>query len=278
MTKDYFNILGVAAGASEEEIKKAYKRLAMKHHPDRGGDQAKFQEIQEAYDVLTNPQRRGQWEQERHFGQGGHPGGFTFNFGFGQNIDDIIRQFHGGHNPFGGFQQPQRNRDLRVVLDLDLASTLEKQNRQVNIRQGNGVNKTVDIEIPRGVMSGMQMRCQGLGDQSNSNLPPGDLYVDFRVHPHPEFQFNGINLYKNLQINCLDAILGIQSTVNGLDGRVFDINIPAGTQSGTKFRIPGQGLWDVNQPIRGDLFVEVSLQVPQVLTKEQIERLQQLVK
>lgn len=277
MTKDYFNILGVAPDANDEEIKKAYKRLAMKHHPDRGGDQAQFQSVQEAYDVLSNPQRRAQWNQERQFEQAGHPGGFHFNFGFGQNIDDIIRQFHGGGNPFG-FRQPQRNRDLRVVIEVDLASTLEKQSRQVNIRQSNGTSKTVDIEIPRGVMTGMQMRCQNLGDQSNPNLPPGDLYVDFNVHGHPDFQVNGIHLHKTLSINCLDAILGSKENIVGLDGRTFDITIPAGTQAGTKFRLPGQGLWDVNQPIKGDLFVEIALQVPRDLTSDQLSRLQQLVK
>lgn len=275
--KDYFNILGVAENATEDEIKKAYKRLAMKHHPDRGGDAAKFQEIQEAYDVLTTPQRRSQWNQERQFGEhGGQPGGFHFNFGFGPNIDDIIRQFHG--HPFGGFRQQQKNRDLRIVIDVDLVSTLDKQNRQINIRQTNGTNKTVDIEIPRGVMTGMQMRCQGMGDESISNLPPGDLYVDFKVNPHSDFTNNGINLHRTLNVNCLDAILGCRVTVSGLDGRVFDINVPPATQHGTKFRIPSQGLWDVNQPIRGDLFIDVALQVPRAVTQEQLNQLRQFTK
>jgi len=273
--KDYFNTLGVNANASDDEIKKAYKRLAMKHHPDRGGDQAKFQEIQEAYDVLSTPQRRAQWEQERQFGQGG-PGGFQFNFGFGpQGFEDIFQHFQGGH-PFS-FRQPAKNRDLRVRLEIDLQATLEKQSQQINIRQNNGVNKTVDIEIPRGVMTGMQMRCQGIGDHSNTNLPPGDLYVEFFVRPHPDFQVNGIHLTRSLKINCLDAILGTTENINGLDGKVFEINIPPGTQPNTKFRLASQGLWDVNQPIRGDLFVEIILQVPTALTAEQLNKLQQLV-
>ena len=274
--KDHFKTLGVAADASDDDIKKAYKRLAMKHHPDRGGDQAKFQEIQEAYDVLTTPQKRAQWEQEQHFGGGGggHPGGFHFNFGFGgADINDIFRQFQGGHP----FRQAPRNRDLRVVLEIDLAATLERQNQQVNIRHNNGTSKTVDIEIPRGVMTGMQMRCQGHGDHSNTAIPPGDLYVEFRVRPHPEFQIAGIHLTRTLSVNCLDAILGSSATIKGLDGKVFEITIPPGTQGNTKFRLAGQGLWDVNQPIRGDLFVEVSLQVPLAPTVEQLNKLQQLV-
>ena len=133
--KDYFNILGVGADASEEDIKRAYRTLAMKHHPDRGGDQAKFQEIQEAYSVLTDPQKRAEWEMHRNgnpFGQG-MPGGFHFNFNFGGpgqpfDINDIFGQFNG--DPFQGFRQQQRrNRDLKVVVDLDLASTLEPQKK-----------------------------------------------------------------------------------------------------------------------------------------------------
>lgn len=276
--KDYFNTLGVDANASDEDIKKAYKRLAMKHHPDRGGDQAAFQEIQEAYDTLTTPQKRAQWEQERQFGAGGGGGGFGFNFGFGgHDINDIFRQFHAGGHPFGSFRQQAKNRDLRVVLEVELASTLEKQNQQININQGNGTNKTVDIEIPRGVMTGMQMRCQGHGDNSNPNIPPGDLYVEFRVRPHPTFHVAGIHLTRTMTINCLDAILGTSMVINGLDNKVFEITVPPGTQHNTKFRLAGQGLWDVNQPIRGDLFVEVVLQVPLAPTVEQLDKLQQLV-
>ena len=274
--KDYFKTLGVDENASDDDIKKAYKRLAMKHHPDRGGDQAAFQEIQEAYDVLTTPQKRAQWDQERQFGAGG-PGGFHFNFGFGgQDINDIFRQFQSGH-PFGNFRQAMKNRDMRVVLEIDLASTLQKQNQQINIQHSNGTSKTVNVDIPRGVMTGMQMRCQGHGDHSNTSIPPGDLYVEFRVRPHPEFQISGIHLTKVLTINCLDAILGSSATIVGLDSKVFEITIPPGTQNGTKFRLAAQGLWDVNQPIRGDLFVEILLQVPLAPTADQLDKLQQLV-
>lgn len=274
MTKDYFTILGVAAGVSEDEIRKAYKRLAMKHHPDRGGDQAKFQEIQEAYDVLTNPERRARWEHERQFGnQQHHPGGFHFNFGFGPggpNFEEIFRQFHGGQ----GFRQ-MRNRDYRVTVEVDLSSTLQKQIIHVNVQQANGTNKTVEVEIPRGIQTGMQMRCAGHGDNSINNVPPGDLYVNFQVRPHPEFQIEGINLIKPVRINCIDAILGTRIELKGLDGKMFDINVPSATQHGTKFRIPGQGLWDVNQPVRGDLQIEVSLQVPSGVSHEQLQRLQE---
>lgn len=269
--KDHFNTLGVSPTASEDEIKKAYKKLAMKHHPDRGGEQAKFQEIQEAYDTLSNPQKRAQWEQEKHFGGAGGPGGFSFNFGFGPDINDIFRQFTGG-----GFRQPQRNRDIRLGIEVDLESTLDEQTHHINVQHSNGVNKTVEVKIPRGVQTGMQMRFSGKGDHSINNLPPGDLYLEFRVRQHPDFKINGIHLTKLVTMNCIDAILGCKITVTGLDGKTFEIQTPPATQHGARFRIPDQGLWDINQPVRGNLFVEVALQVPAAPTSEQLTKLQQL--
>jgi len=278
---DYFNILGVNAGASDDEIKKAYKKLAMTHHPDRGGDQGKFQQIQEAYSILSDPNKRAQWEHERQYGGagggfagGGFPGGFHFNFG-GGDINDILRQFHGG-GPFARQQQPAKNRDLRVGIELELASTLETQKHHINVQNLNGGVKTVEIEIPRGVQSGMQIRYTGHGDNSIGNLPPGDLYIDFRVRGHPDFQVNGLDLIKSVKINCIDAIIGYKASVYGLDGTQFEINIPSGTQQNAKFRIPSQGLWDVNQPIRGDLLLEIGLIVPSNVTASQLENLEKI--
>lgn len=270
--KDHFKTLGVDQNASDDDIKKAYKKLAMKHHPDRGGEQAKFQEIQEAYDTLSNPQKRAQWNQERQFGAAGGPGGFHFNFGFGQDINDIFQQFANG-GPFG---RQVKNRDLRMGIEIDLESTLSEQTHHINVQHMNGASNVVEVKIPRGVQTGMQMRFAGKGDHSNNGLPPGDLYIEFRVRPHRDFKTNGIHLTKLTNLNCIDAILGSTITVTGLDGKVFEINTPPGTQHGSRFRISGQGLWDVNQPIRGDLFVEVALQVPTAPTADQLAKLQQL--
>jgi DnaJ-class molecular chaperone len=272
--KDHFNTLGVAPDASDEEIKRAYKKLAMKHHPDRGGDQAKFQEIQEAYDTLSDSQKRAQWEQEKQFGGGGGgPGGFHFNFGFGPDINDIFRQFTGG-----GFRQPPRNRDLRLAMEIDLVSTLEEQKHHINVQHYDGNQSVVEVTIPRGVASGMQMKFAGKGDHSNKSLQPGDLYIEFRVRQHPEFRINGIHLTKTVTMDCIDAMLGAKINVTALDGKEFEINTPPATQHGSRFRINGQGLWEVNRPIRGDLFVEVALRVPVAPTSEQMAKLQQLNK
>lgn len=276
--KDYFNILGLQPNANEDEIRQAYKRLAMKHHPDRGGDQSQFQEVQEAHSVLTDPQKRQQWEQQRAFGQAHHhPGGFGFHFNFGPDINDVMNQFHSGAFFGQGFHRPQRNRDLRIHLDLDLASTLSTQQKTIEIKHQDGTTNTVQINIPRGVQNGLQMRLSGHGDHSNKSVGPGDLYIDFRITDSHGFIVNNINLSKKLELNSVDAILGTNVTIQGLDGRQFNLVIPPGTQHATQFRFAGQGLYDINQPIRGDLFFEIALVTPSKLSQQQLDSLKKYI-
>lgn len=278
--KDYFTILGVNAEASEDDIKRAYRTLAMKHHPDRGGDQAKFQEIQEAYSVLTDPQRRAEWEAQRHgnpFGQG-MPGGFHFNFNFGGpgqgfDINDIFNNFNG--DPFAGFRnQQRRNRDLKVIVDLDLVSTLEPQKKHISVKHINGTRHTVTIDVPKGVNSSVQMKYAGHGDHSYADLPPGDLYIQFRVHGHPEFGVEGLDLIKPIKLNCIDAIVGANLRVQGLDGKEFDVTVPQGVQNGFRMRIGQQGLWALDHPVRGSLILQIELMVPTDYTAEQLQILE----
>lgn len=272
--KDYHSILGVASDASEEEIKRAYKKLAMKHHPDRGGDQAKFQEIQEAYATLTDPERRAQWERSKFAQQNGGPRN-QFNWFESNDINDIINQFTG----FGGFRQAQmRNRDLRTQIAVTLASTLEAQKQHVEIKYSNGTSKTIEINVPRGVQNGVQMRCAGLGEHTIPNLPPGDLYVDFFVHPNSDFRVEGINLVKTFHLSCIDAMLGFEATVKNLENNEFSVKIPAGTTHGTKFRLPGHGLWQLNHPVRGDLLIEIDIIIPKTISKEQYQQLKSITK
>ena len=278
--KDYFKILGVEPTASEDDIRSAYKKLAMKHHPDRGGDQSVFQDVQEAYSTLSDPNKRAQWDQQRHFQQHGHPGGFGFQFNFGGHdpFHDIFRQFHEQAHFNFHRQQAQQNRDLRASIQVDLASTLSEQTKYIDIKNQDGSNRTVQVKIPKGVQTNMQMRFAGHGENKFSNLPPGDLFVEFIVIPDPNFAVNGINLMTKIKVNAIDAVTGYKTTTKGLDGRVFDITIPSGTQHGTQLRLSGQGLYDINNPRRGDLFVEVLIDVPRNITTEQVERLLELVK
>jgi DnaJ-class molecular chaperone len=270
--KNYFQTLGLEESASDEDIKRAYKRMAMQYHPDRGGDVSQFQEIQEAYDTLTNPDRRAQWQQQKNFANSMNHGPFGFQFNFGPDLNDIIRQFH-GHDPFGHMRQPQRNRDLRIRLDIDLASTLATQQKTVELRHQDGSTRTVQIDIPRGVQSGVQLRLTGHGDHSNKSIPAGDLYVEFVISNTNGFEINRLDIQKKLPLNCINAILGTNCSVKGLDNKIFDLVIPAGTQHGTRFRIGGQGLFDINQPVRGDLYFEVAIEIPTLITQSQLESL-----
>ena len=273
--KDYFSILGLQAGANDDDVRQAYKRLAMQHHPDRGGDAAKFQEIQEAYSTLTDPQRRSQWEQQQHAQHFQH-GPFNFSFNFGPDINDILKGFHGG-DPFSQFRnRAPRNRDLRAVVELDLASTLNPQQRHIDIRSPELGLRTVKIDIPRGVQSGMQMRCPGHGESHISGLPAGDLIVEFHVTVPAGLRIEGINVIRSVIINCVDAITGCKTSIAGVDNKLFEVNIPSGTQPGTILRLANQGLWDVNHPVRGDLLVDIQLEVPKRLTPDQLESLSKL--
>lgn len=272
--KDYYNILGIQPNASEDEIRSAYKKLAMRHHPDRGGDQAAFQDVQEAYSTLTDAQKRQQWEHQRAFAQGGG-NQFGFSFNFGPDINDIF----GGHPFFGqGFRQQQRNRDVRVTIDLDLASTLTDQTRHIDIRTNDGNKKTIQVNIPKGVHDNLQMRFPGHGDNSIQNIQPGDLYVNFRIHVPNGYRVDSLNVIKKVSINSIDALLGCQRDIEYIDSKIFNLSVPPGTQYGTIFRIPQQGLFDMNYHHRGDLLIEIILETPMSITQDQFDKLKNLIK
>jgi DnaJ-class molecular chaperone len=275
MRMDYYSILGVARGASEDEIKKAYRKLAMKHHPDRGGDQAQFQKIQEAYDTLGDSNKRSQYDNPQP------QGGFQFNFNSG-NMDDILSQMFGqggspfGHDPFAQFRRPQRNRDIRVEIQIALADTMQEQVKNIAVQTGNGHRENVQVNIPRGVTEGTNIRYSGLGDNTHAGIARGDLYVQFRIIPDARFTNEGLDLVYPVKITALDAMLGTSIDVPNLEGRTFSVTIPPGSQHDSKFRISNQGLWETGQPNRGHLVVRVSIGVPRNLSQEQRELLEKV--
>ena len=276
-----YETLGVPKGASDEEIKKAYRRLASAHHPDKGGDTARFQEIQSAYDTLSDPQKRQQHDNPNPFaGHHGHQGGFhEFHFG-GGDPNDIFAQFFGGASPFGGhnpFQQrqPRRNKDLRVQLNISLASTLEQQRKTISVQTTKGDRYNVDVDIPRGVSNGTTIKYTQMGDNMFDTLTRGDLYVIVNVENDIRYQVNGINLIKRIQVDAIDAMLGTDAIVRGLDGRDFAVKIPQGCQNDMKFGLQGQGLYQMNTNVRGDLVVVVEVTVP-VLNEAQLTALRNI--
>lgn len=267
-----YETLGVPKGASEDEIKKAYRRLASQHHPDRGGDTAKFQEIQSAYETLSDPQKRAQHDNPSPFG--GHHG-FEFHFGGGGGPQDIFEQFFnqgfGHQNPFSHRHQhqPRRNKDLRVSLSISLSSTLEQQRKTISVQTTKGDRFNVDVDIPRGINNGTTIKYSGMGDNMFDTLTRGDLYVIITVEDDFRFHIHGINLITELEVDCIDAMIGCEKLVTGLDNRQFNIKIPQACQSGMKFGLGGQGLYQMNSNVRGDLVIEVVIKVPH-LTDEQL--------
>jgi DnaJ-class molecular chaperone len=273
----HYETLGVGNKATADEIKKAYRKLASQHHPDKGGNTAKFQEIQTAYDILSDQQKRERYDLEQ---QGG---GFReFNFRHGgtghPEIDAIFKNFgFGNMDPFGHMrQQPKRNKDLRVEVNLTLADTLVPHTKTISVQTTTGHRDAVEVQIPRGVTSGMQIKYAGLGDNLFESLDRGDLYVQIGVSDSAEFKFDGVDLYSRLSVNCLLAITGGAATITGLDGKVFELTVPPGTQPGTKFRVGGHGLYRIHSERRGDLYVTLEVTVPKNLTSEQLEIVQNL--
>jgi molecular chaperone DnaJ len=152
-----------------------------------------------------------------------------------------------------------------------LASTLSDQTKTISVQTTNGDRFTVEVNVPRGVTNGTSIKYSGLGDNFFNTLPRGDLYVEFRIIPHQHINVNGIDLVTAVHIDSLKAIVGGEVTVKGLDGTEFVVAIPKGCQYGTKLRIKGQGLWQVNQPIRGNLIVMVNIVTPTNLSEDQLQ-------
>lgn len=268
-----YETLGVPKGASDEEIKKAYRRLAAKHHPDRGGDTAKFQEIQQAYDTLSDPQKRAAHDNPNPF-QGFHQGqnGNHFEFHFG-GAEDIFQQFfhqHGfANSPFNRGHQTRKNKDLRVSLSISLASTLEEQHKTISVQTTRGDRYNVDVHIPRGVNHGTTIKYSNMGDNMFESLTRGDLYVIINIETDNKFELSGPNVITNLEINSIEAMTGCDKIIQGVDGKEFNVKIPQGCQYGTRFGLQGQGLYQLHSNVRGDLIINITIKTP-ILTEQQL--------
>jgi len=273
---DAYETLGVPRGASEDEIKKAYRKLAAKHHPDRGGDTAKFQEIQTAYDTLSDPHKRAAHDNPSPFSQFDNGNGTHFEFHFGHdNINDIFSQVFRQHgHPFGGpnpfnQRQPRRNKDLRVQLHINLSDTLTTQRKTIAVQTTKGDRYSVDVEIPRGISNGTTIKYSGMGDNMFDSLTRGDLYVIIVVNNDTSFDIQGVNLIYTATIDSIDAMLGTEKIIRGIDGKEYLVKIPQGCQPDTRFGLGGQGLFQMNATVRGDIIVVVNIVTPS-LSQEQL--------
>lgn len=264
---DYYQTLGVKRGASDAEIKKAYRSMAMKYHPDRGGDEKKFKEVEEAYRTLSDPEKRQMFDmgvdpnrQQGGFRQQGSPFEFHFN---SANMDDIFEGFG-----FGGRRQP-RNKTFNINVKITLEDVLNGKNISAEVGIPGSKKKIVNIEIPPGIQHGQQIRYSGMGDHSIPNVRPGDLIVNVLILNHRFFKREGDNLILDRPILVWDAILGTRVDITTLDNKKLSITVPQGTQPDTVLSCKGEGLPNMRTRVRGNLFVKIKVNIPKELTEQQ---------
>ncbi len=282
--KDYYEILGVSKNASDDEIKKAYRKLAVKYHPDKnpGNKEAedKFKEISEAHEVLSDKQKRARYDQFGHAGVGGNAGmggnpfqsgGFqNFNFDFGGGgggLDDILGSIFGFG---GGPRRPARGADYRTTVTLTFEEAVFGTTKVVSAD-----GKDLKVKIPAGIDDGMSIRLNGKGGAAPKGGTKGDLYVFIRVKPHKHLTREGTIILSETRISMADAALGTTVDVETVDGTVR-MRIPAGTQSGTPFKLSGHGVPLMRSDgDRGPHIVTVIVETPKNLTKRQKELLEE---
>jgi len=310
-TKDLYDVLGVDEDANKKDIKKAYRELARKHHPDRNPDdpnaEEKFKKIQKAYAVLSDEEKRRQYDAQRRFGGGGGFGGgrgfggpsagggpdvrfeqggnFEEVFGGRGGIGDIFESFFGGgaggatqgRDPFRqqqGQQRGRRRQQSRQPSGQDIETKLRLSFREAldggrkDVELPTG--ESIRLKIPQGVRDGTKIRLRGRG-QAGPTGQRGDLYVTFEVGEHPRFRREGDDVYLTETIGTFEALLGTERRIPTPYGQRIKLTIPEGTQPGEKLRLRGQGV--KTEDGQGDLYVEVDVTIPEDLTDEQRDTL-----
>jgi curved DNA-binding protein len=293
---DYYKILDIPKDATKQQIKKAYRKLAMKYHPDKNkGDknaEEKFKQVSEAYAVLSDEEKRQQYDT---YGSAGFQQRYSQEDIFrGSNIGDILREFGfggfggsfrsaGGGSPFEAFfhqagpggvhfetrqQRPAKGRDIIYELAVNLEDVLTGAEKTVSLRHG-GFTKNVSVKVPKGIESGKKLRLAGKGSPSPSGGPAGDLYLQIKILPHQVFTRDGNNLLLQKKVPFSGACLGMEVAVPTLDGKQLKVKVPAGVQQSAKLRLKGHGLPGGPGGGRGDIFVQVAIDIPKKLSAEQ---------
>jgi curved DNA-binding protein len=277
MMRDPYQILGVNKDASQEEIKAAYRKLAKKYHPDLGGDPEKFKEINEANDILSDPNKKAQFD----FG-GFNPGANAYRAGTHFHFDDIFNNedfmnIFAQAAGFPGSRRKPKNSNIRIRLSVTLDSILNEQTKNIDINIGSG-NKQVEIKIPAGIHDGAIITYRGMGQNTYADQPAGDLMVEVTVLQNERFTRMNEDLHSNITIDCFKSTLGTSIEFLTIRGKRVKVNIPAGSQNGTVLRLPGEGLPSMNRnKFVGSQYLRINVSVPTNLTNEQLDLVKQIV-
>lgn len=288
MSKDYYAVLGVGRDASEADIKKAYRKMAAKYHPDKPtGDEAKFKELSEAYETLSDPEKRGLYDQfgsdygQRHtsgfggFGDQGPDFGDIFGSMFGGGGAQGFEGFGGagGHGGFGSQRQarPQKGEDQNIAVMVSLQEAISGVEKTINVQIGDSRSashsydtKPIKVRIPAGVTQGQKIRVKGKGFSGFNGGPNGDVIIDINLQKDPRFKVDGKDIYVDVPITPWEAALGAKIEIPTLKGNI-KMAIAPGTQSGTKLRIKERGLG--REP--GNQYVVIQIHTPPAETDEQ---------
>ena len=268
--KNYYDMLGVAEDASNDQIKKAFKSIAKKEHPDRGGNEVKFKEANEAYDTLKDTKKRHEYDTVRKYGQsmGGQGGNFHFTSDdfAGDNIFESFFSGFGGPGVRTTFRQRQRaNKSVNVRMAISIKEAMNSMEKTINYRLPSGKEEFATVKIPAGIQHGVTFKYKGMGDNSIKNIPRGDLLVQMSVLDSDGYTRRGSDLEITKNISCFDAIRGCVIELKTLTDSIIKVKVPAGTQPGTLINCKGQGM-PVHKTlnIRGNLYVKINIIIPEL--------------
>jgi DnaJ-class molecular chaperone len=261
---DYYELLGVSKNSSSEEIKSAYKKLVMKHHPDRGGDAEFFKQINEAYDTLKDPEKKQQYDNPS-------PQWDNTSYNFrSSDINDVFGSF------FHSMNLPRKNRDIKISISMTLEDVLYGKEINIKYKSLNGQDKSATVTIPYGIEHGEGIKYRGLGDDTNPKLPNGDLIIFVKVLNHPVFEREGPNLKISKSVSVLDLLVGTKIEVKTLQGNNISVTVPEGTNPNTVLSVSGYGLPDKLSGRVGNLYITLKGITPKINDKEIIERIRQI--
>jgi len=286
--KNYYDILGVSEDSSSDQIKKAFKDIAKKEHPDRGGDETKFKEANEAYATLKSSQKRHDYDTMRKFGgtqRGEHPffnedifGDFFSGFGSNDvNAGGSRFTFTRGPANERTFRStPRGNRNVQVRMALSIKDAMTSNEKTINYKLPSGRDEFATVKIPAGVQHGVTFKFAGMGDDSIMNMPRGDLMVIMSVLDSDGYTRKSNDLYTDKTIDCFQAIRGHEFNLRTLEDKIIKVKAPAGTQPNTILQVKGQGM-PVHKTIgiRGNLYVKVHVLIPQ-LSAQDLKRIKDL--